>query len=117
LALAFLYALPATAQQTASVGVQVLTNSVENDPLAFDVSPPLRDIVAEPVPAGSFNRPVLRPKLQQMMAAPQQGVGAALPSFPGPKIVAIIPLNFDGVGAPNSCNCAPPDTNMAVGDT
>ena len=116
LGVAFFCALPVAAQQ-ATGGVQVLTSSVENDPLAFDVSPPLRDLVAEPVPAGSSNRPVLRPKLQQMMAAPQQGVSAALPSFPGPKIGAIIPLNFDGVGAPNSCNCAPPDTNMAVGDT
>jgi hypothetical protein len=116
LGLAFTFGVPAVAQQ--AVGVQALTNSVANDPLEFDVSPPLLDMVQEPVPSGpSSMRPVLRPKLQQLMAAPQQSVSGALPSIPGPAIGAIIPLNFDGVGAPNSCNCAPPDTNMAVGDT
>ena len=38
LALAFMCAFPGAAQQ-ATGPVQVLTNSVENDPIAFDVSP------------------------------------------------------------------------------
>src|SRR5712691_5679637 len=85
LGLAFLSALPGLAQQTA-VGVQVLTNAVVNDPVAFDVSPTLLEMVQEPVPSAvTVTRPVLRPKLQQLMAAPQ-GVSHGLPISPGPTI-------------------------------
>lgn len=107
-------ALPAGAQVVTGP-VQVLTNSVDSDPLAADVSPPLIDMVPQAV-APSV-RPVLLPKLQELMNAPPQAPTAPLPSFLGPLIPVVIPLNFDGVGAPNSCNCAPPDTNAAVGDT
>jgi len=107
-------ALPAPAQQ-ATGPVQVLTNSVDSEPLAADVSPRLIDMVPQPVPLSVW--PVRRPKLQQLMNAPQPGASAPLPGFLGPRIGAIVPLTFDGVGAPNSCNCAPPDPNMAVGDT
>jgi hypothetical protein len=73
--------------------------------------------------------PPLRPKLQQLKAAAAaQGkapVPSAAPSFPGPLISATIGLNFDGIGQTTTLNCpsvsgvtlAPPDTNLAVGDT
>ena len=108
------YALPAQTQ-VGTGPVQVLTNSVDSDPLEADTSPRLTDMVPQFVPPSVF--PVQRPKLQQLMNAPHQGASAPLPGLLGPRIPAIIPVNFDGVGSPNSCNCAPPDPNLAVGDT
>lgn len=111
--------------------VQVLTNAVVNEPLAFDVSAPLSDLVQEAVTPTdlSLPRPILRPKLQQLQAAAEQGqqaaAGDSLVTSPGPSIGVTVGLNFDGVGQNATNNCptvsgvrvAPPDTNMAVGDT
>ncbi len=113
---------------------QVLSNAVVNEPAAFDVSPPLRDLpVAVPAQGGvHVVHPPLRPKLDKLKAAAQQGrpaVSGLLPSVPGPLISATIGLNFEGIsgdpGSPATENCplvtntqlAPPDTNLAVGDT
>ena len=134
LSLMLTWCIPASAQRTAGRPA-VLTNSVANDPMAFDVSPPLRSL---PVQAMALQgtrlmHPPLRPKLQQLKAtAAAQGrapVRGAPPSSPGPLISATIGQQFDGIsGDPGSAaseNCplvsgvqlAPPDTNLAVGDT
>ncbi len=109
---------------------QVLTNAVVNEPLQFDVSPPLRDLPVEVSPAGGVElmHPPLRPKLLQLEGAAQQGApgaGGEFAASPGPLISATLGLNFDGVGQNATNNCpsvsgfivAPPDTNAAVGDT
>jgi hypothetical protein len=94
-------ALPAMPQQ-AEVGY----------PVHFDISPPMRDIVAPPqAPDTTLSRPLLAvPRVPQ---APQYD--PALQNTPGSAINATPGLDFEGIGVPNSCNCAPPDTNMAVG--
>jgi hypothetical protein len=73
--------------------------------------------------------PPLRPKLNKLQEAAQQGASApsAAPQIvPGAPITPpSIGLNFDGVGENTVNNCptvsgftvAPPDTNLAVGDT
>jgi len=43
---------------------------------------------------------------------------AAVQSHPWPPYMPSFLLNFDGIGFPGvACNCAPPDTNGAVGTT
>jgi len=81
-------------------------------PVHFDISPPLRDIVAPPQALGSprILAPLPIPRLPQ---SPQ--FDPALQNTPGSAINASPGVNFDGVGSPNTCNCAPPDTNMAIG--
>lgn len=128
LCLAFMCTVPVAAQ--AGPQPQVLSNAVVNQPLQFDISPPLRDLAAKaPAPQGVrvIHRP-LQPKLDKLKAAVQQGEpagGSALAASPGAPLSATIGLNFDGVGqfATNSCPSVtgfavvPPDTNAAVGDT
>jgi hypothetical protein len=131
LCLAVLCAVPAWAQQRPSQP-EVLSNAVANEPVHFDVSPPLREMVANakaPAQGGTHEMEApLRPKLDQMKAAAQQGiprVNGALATSPGPLISATIGLSFEGVGNTSVLNCpnvageevAPPDTNAAVGDT
>ena len=96
-------ALPAVSQtQAVDVGY----------PVHFDISLPMRDIVAPPqTPDATLSRPLLaipRPgQVPQYDPAQQNTPGGAINASPG--------VGFEGVGAPNTCNCAPPDTNMAVG--
>ena len=134
LSLVLSWCVPASAQRT-SGRPAVLTNSVANDPIAFDVSPPLRSLPLQGTALqGTRLMPApQRPKLQHLKAAAaSQGTvaaGGAVPSSPGPAVSASVGLSFDGIsgdpGSPATENCplvsgvqlAPPDTNLAVGDT
>jgi len=116
------YPSPSRTQGTPS-GPQVIGNPVLNEPVHFDVSPPLSEMVKQAAPPTGLqvtvHRP-LRPKQTQMQPAVQQGAPAL-----GPLISATIGLTFEGVGNTAVHNCpsvagitvAPPDTNAAVGDT
>jgi hypothetical protein len=108
---------------------QVLSNAVANEPMQFDVSPPLAQLLTE-APAQQAVRVThapMRPKPQPLLAPQSQGVGAASAVQPliAPLISATIGLSFEGVGNTSTLNCpsvagftvAPPDTNAAVGDT
>jgi hypothetical protein len=109
---------------------QVLSNAVVNEPIQFDVSPPLGALLtAAPAQQGvGLMHAPMRPKLQQLTGAQQNpGAGAAsvLQPLIAPLISATIGLSFEGVGNTSTLNCprvagftvAPPDTNAAVGDT
>src|ERR1035437_2335374 len=126
LCLAVICAVPAWAQQRPSQP-QVLSNAVVNLPIHSDITPPLREMLAQ-VPAQGGVRvvhPPLRPKLDKLKAAAQQGTPWVSGASPGPLIGATIGLSFEGVGNTSYLNCpsiagftvAPPDTNAAVGDT
>jgi hypothetical protein len=129
LALGLLICPNSSSPQGVPSGPQVISNAVANGPIAFDVSPPLSEMMSTSgaAPQGSPALiPVLRPKVQQLMqASPTRGGGGAFQPFAGPLINAIVGLNFDGVGNNAANNCpsvsgatvAPPDTNAAVGDT
>jgi hypothetical protein len=118
----------ARAQET-SAQPRVLTDTVVDEPLEFDVSPPLGDLPVVLSEGGALViHPLLRPKLQPLEGPVRQGTppaGGELASSPGPLISATISLNFDGVGQNATNNCpvvsgsrvAPADTNAAVGDT
>ena len=109
---------------------QVLSNAIVNEPIQFDVSPPLVELAMEtPAQQGVRLKHAPRgPKLQQLTGA-QQSQGAlaagALQPLIAPLISATIGLSFEGVGNTSTLNCpsvagftvAPPDTNAAVGDT
>jgi hypothetical protein len=130
LILAVLCGLPAAAQQTPT-GPQVLSNAVVNQPIQFDVSPPLTELSREaPAQQGGAHvtHPPMQPKLQQFTGTQlSQGAKAAgaLQPLISPLISATIGLSFEGVGNTSTLNCpsvagftvAPPDTNAAVGDT
>jgi len=126
LCLAAIGALPAAAKAQP----EVLSNAVVREPIHFDVSPPLTELLTQ-VPAQQGTRvmhPPLQPKLDKLKAAAGKGapgVSAAPSATPGPLISATIGLSFEGVGNTSFLNCpsvagiavAPPDTNAAVGDT
>jgi len=128
---AVLCSLAASAQAISSQPA-VLTNAVVNNPIQFDVSAPLSDLPETALPAAGsvyLMQPRLLPKLQTLMGTGQPAPTGGFMGSPGPLISATIGLNFDGAGnAPTSTiNCpsvpgnlgawAPPDTNVAVGDT
>ena len=129
LVLGLLFWPSSSSPQGAPSGPQVISNAVANGPIAFDVSPPLSEMISTPAAAPQGSPaviPVLRPKLQQLLQASPAGAGGgAFQSFPGPLIGATVGLKFDGVGNNATNNCpsvagatvAPPDTNAAVGDT
>ncbi len=84
-----------------------------------DVSPALRDIPSRtPVYKGSPDRPL-------RLIGPDSNVTqspGALQTTVGPQVATTNGLNVNGVGdtsntPSNPCNCAPPDTNGAVGAT
>ena len=102
--LALAIALPATSQLEPKVGY----------PVHFDISPPIRDLVAPPHRPGAES-----PKLgaiPRAPAAPQ--FDPVMQSTPGRAANTVPGVNFIGVGKGlgnySDC-CAPPDTNMAVG--
>jgi hypothetical protein len=104
----------------------VLTNPDVNYPIQFDISPPLRDMATElSLQQGAHPAlPVRHPKLQQLMQAAQQGekpiADGALQTTGGPLVNATIGLNLLGVGngfPGYTVPDAPPDVNLAVGDT
>ena len=97
-------ALPSVAQEPADIQY----------PVHFDISPPIRDINLPPqAPDASLSRALMAvpraPQAPQFDPALQSTPGAATNTTPG--------VNFEGVTVQQapSCNCAPPDTNMAVG--
>jgi hypothetical protein len=120
-------ALPAAAQARP----QVLSNAVVNQPIHFDVSPPLSEMVKQAGPQTGLHimvHPPLRPKLDKMKAIGDLRPSVARPTtISAPLISATLGLNFQGVGisssSPLDCanvigfGVAPPDTNAAVGDT
>lgn len=61
----------------------VLSNAVVNAPIQFDVSPPLRDLPPQVSPPGGFQliHPPLRPKLNKLQNAGQQGASAVTPAL------------------------------------
>lgn len=83
-------------------------------PVHFDVSPPMRDIVALPEGPGQESPRILR--IPRTPAAPQ--FDPVLQSTPGTATNTQLGVSFIGVGVGlgsyTDC-CAPPDTNMAVG--
>jgi hypothetical protein len=115
--------LPALAQQN----VQVLNNAVWSDPIRFDVSAPLRTYPAAPLTVSPKAHAPLKPK-GNLLKGSGIARGHALQSPVG-KFGPTVGLSFDGIsidpGAPATENCAniiggqlaPPDTNLAVGDT
>jgi hypothetical protein len=122
----FLAMTPATlvsAQDAASP--QVLTNPTVNYPTHFDISPPLRDMATEASEQANAHlaSPVRYPKLQLLMqeAGRNQTLeDGALQTHPGPLVSATVGLNLLGVGngfPGYSVPDAPPDVNLAVGDT
>lgn len=112
----------AVAQQTSTPNV--LTHPDVNQPIHFDVSRPLRDMATEVAPQMGFHQapPVKYPQLEKLMqyAKQEQPADGALQSQPGPAIAATLGLNLLGVGngfPGYSVPDAPPDVNLAVGDT
>lgn len=105
-----------------------LTNPQVNDPVHFDVSPPLSELVHAVKVEG--NRPIHAvrvPKAQKLAAAHTNApVDEALQTSAGPLVSASLGLNLPGVSiAGPTLNCgavinfglAPSDDNLAVGDT
>ena len=118
-------AVLASAQEK-PVQSSVLTNPDVNYPVRFDISRPLRDMATEvSLPQGAHLAPPVRyPKLQQLMEAAQRGQepvkDGALQISGGPLVSATVGLNLLGVGngfPGYSVPDAPPDVNLAVGDT
>lgn len=86
-----------------------------------DVSKPLRDMPSEPkLPTIHGDKPLRLLPSGPGGASPQ--APGALQTTAGPLVGATTGLNFNGVGdtsntPSNPCNCAPSDTNGAVGTT
>jgi hypothetical protein len=131
LILAAVCGLRAAAQPTPTKP-QVLSNAAVNEPIQFDVSPPLAELLTK-APAQQGVRVMMhtprKPKLPQLTGAQQSQIvgaaGALQPSI-GSLISATIGLGFEGVGNTSYLSCpnvddghayVPPDTNAAVGDT
>jgi hypothetical protein len=118
LSLGILSSLPASAQDAA------FTNSRANEPVHFDVSPPIRELARTVAPLShgpSLVHSVLKPKAQKLAAAGVSAAqDAALQTSTGNLVSANVGLNLLGVGigfngyvVPD----APTDVNLAVGDT
>ena len=127
LSLGDLYGLTAEAQSTAA---RVLSNAVVNQPVLFDVAPPLSTLLKSAA-IGPSTRAIhapLKPKLSQLTLNLTQLEVAAAVTQPliGSRINASIGRSFQGVGQiGGTLDCpsvslqtvVPPDTNAAVGDT
>jgi len=92
-----------------------------NRAIQSDTSPPLRDLVHYRQSSG-----VRRDAPLRLLHVPQgtnvQPDPVVQSSAPGPQVGAVAGLNFAGIGdtsntPANPCNCAPSDTNGAVGAT
>src|SRR5260370_18871750 len=81
LCVAVICSVPAAAQSRPQP--QVISNAVVQQPVHFDVSPPLRDIAlqAPTRPGGNQADAPLRPKLQQMMPAGESRPATTHPSI------------------------------------
>ncbi len=89
-----------------------------------DVSAPVRDLVgAAPTDSGDKEKEKDRPlRVLPNMGNALDQVDGALQINAGPLAGTTNGLNFEGIGdtsntSSNPCNCAPPDTNGAVGAT
>jgi hypothetical protein len=107
-----------TTQSTALSTPQV------NGVIKFDISRPLRDMATEVPSTAGFHEasPVKYPHLAELQAMKNNPPAAdgALQSSPGPLVSATLGLNLLGVGngfPGYSVPDAPPDVNLAVGDT
>jgi len=104
---------------------KVLTKPDVHSAVHFDISAPLREMATQAsFQPGEQEHAVLHPKLQQLMQAAAQGhkplPDGALQTTTGPLVNASIGLNLMGVGngfPGYSVPDAPPDVNLAVGDT
>ena len=103
---------------------KILTHPEVNQAIQFDISRPLRDMATEVAPQIGFHTasPVRYPHLEQLMQSAQQAQPAdgALQTQPVAPVAATVGLNLLGVGSgfPGySVPDAPPDVNLAVGDT
>jgi hypothetical protein len=125
LSVAVISAAPALAQQAPAQSL-VLTNPQVNEPVHFDISPPIRELASQ-IPPESGRRlihPVMLPKGQKL-ASQAPVVDGALQTSQGSLVSASIGLNFEGVGDVGTLSCpsivgyyvAPSDVNLAVGDT
>lgn len=122
-ALVLVCVVPASAQNA------VLTNAQVNEPIHFDVSPPLNARPrSAPVPQSpkTVHAPLLPKKQKLASASSQSPVDGAVQSVGGPLVSATIGLNLAGVsidGPTLDCGSvigfllAPSDVNLAVGDT
>lgn len=121
--LALLPAVLALAQETPAPP-QVLNKPEVNLPVQFDISPPLSKMATEVLSQVQLPLPARRPKLQLLMGAAQRGqqpvADPVLQTSVGPLVNTTLGLNLLGVGNgfPNyTVPDAPPDVNLAVGDT
>lgn len=104
---------------------QVLTHPDVNSPVHFDISRPLRDMATEvSVQQGAHLAPPVRyPKAQLLLDNAERNQATedgALQTQTLPPVSATIGLNLLGVGngfPGYSVPDAPPDVNLAVGDT
>lgn len=83
-----------------------------------DVSAPLRSMTA----ARTHKRRVTDPPQLPLRVSPAGQTDPVVQTAPGTAAAPTVGLNFEGVGdsvntPANPCNCAPPDTNGAVGAT
>lgn len=103
------WATPAAAQEASSKPVVI-------PPLAHDVSPPLRDIVAAAPPAAPAAQRIIPLRATRPLpgAAAPQGEDPVLQRESLPLVGTTSGLNFAGIGADG---VAPPDTNGSVGNT
>ncbi len=86
----------------------------------WDISPPLRDIPSVPLPAARRVRPLGPIPLPRALERPEQPDPVLQTRAEGPLVGTTDLLNFAGVGEGDygfNANVAPPDTNLAVGDT
>jgi hypothetical protein len=106
-------ALGVHAAAPSSPGTEVKTGTY------YGVSRPARDLPSSATAfRGSPDRPLLSPGQNAGQAAPDP----LTQTTTGPLVSTTAGLNFNGIGdtsntPSNPCNCAPPDTNGAVGAT
>src|SRR3954465_8322136 len=84
-----------------------------------DVSPPLRDLHATTPASTGANRqiPLRHPKPPGAPSGANGPDKAAQAATSAPAVATTAGLNFDGLASTDACNCAPPDTEGAVGAT
>jgi hypothetical protein len=109
-------ATPGAASPQTNVGNPDVQQAVHHD-----VSPPLRDLIHSRQSSGVRRDMPLR-TIPVPHGATVQADPVVQSSAPGPKVGTTAGLSFDGVGdtsntPSNPCNCAPSDTNGAVGAT
>ena len=112
-------ASPRAASPQSSLGTLIVRQAVHHD-----VSPPLRDLIRanQSVHSSGQRREMpihLLPVAQGQSGTPDPVVQASAPT---PNVTTTAGVNRDGVGdtsntPSNPCNCAPSDTNGAVGAT